>query len=78
MVVERFFVEGGSRLYGEVTVSGAKNAALKMIAAALLTPGRTTLRNVARIRDVETLLAALDGLGVGAGYEGNSLTVDAG
>ncbi len=78
MVVERFFVEGGNRLYGEVTVSGAKNAALKMIAAALLAPGRTTLRNVPRIRDVETMLAVLDGLGVEAGFEGNTLTVDAG
>jgi UDP-N-acetylglucosamine 1-carboxyvinyltransferase len=78
MVVERFFVEGGSRLYGEVTVSGAKNAALKMIAAALLAPGRTTLRNVPRIRDVETMLAVLDGLGVETGFEGNALTIDAG
>jgi UDP-N-acetylglucosamine 1-carboxyvinyltransferase len=77
-MVERFFVEGGNRLYGEVTVSGAKNAALKMIAAALLAPGRTTLRNVPRIRDVETMLAVLDGLGVEAGFEGNTLTVDAG
>jgi len=78
MVVERFFVEGGSRLYGEVTVSGAKNAALKMIAAALLAPGRTTLRNVPRIRDVETMLAVLDVLGVETGFEGNTLTIDAG
>ncbi len=78
MVVERFFVEGGSRLYGEVTVSGAKNAALKMIAAALLAPGRTTLRNVPRIRDVETMLAVLDGLGVETSFEGNTLTIDAG
>src|SRR5829696_9519886 len=77
-VVERFFVEGGSRLYGEVTVSGAKNAALKMIAAALLAPGRTTLRNVPRIRDVETMLAVLDVLGVETGFEGNTLTIDAG
>jgi UDP-N-acetylglucosamine 1-carboxyvinyltransferase len=70
MVVERFFVEGGNRLYGEVKVSGAKNAALKMIAAALLAPGRTTLRNVPRIRDVETMLAVLDGLGVEGGLRG--------
>ena len=78
MVVERFFVEGGSRLHGEVTVSGAKNAALKMIAAALLAPGRTTLRNVPRIRDVETMLDVLDVLGVETGFEGKTLTVDAG
>jgi UDP-N-acetylglucosamine 1-carboxyvinyltransferase len=77
-MVERFFVEGGSRLYGDVTVSGAKNAALKMIAAALLARGRTTLRNVPRIRDVETMLAVLDVLGVETGFEGNTLSIDAG
>ena len=75
--MERFFVEGGNRLHGEVTVSGAKNAALKMIAAALLAPGRTTLRNVPRIRDVETMLAVLDGLGVEGGFDGNTLSLDA-
>ena len=38
---ERFFIEGGARLSGEVTVSGAKNAALKFMAGALLAPGRS-------------------------------------
>ena len=44
--MERFLVEGGARLHGEVEISGAKNAALKLIAASLLAPGTTTLRNV--------------------------------
>jgi len=77
MFMERFFVEGGSRLYGEVEVSGAKNAALKLIAAALLAPGRTVLHNVPRIKDVNTMLAVLDGLGAKNEFSGNTLTIDA-
>ena len=76
--MERFFVEGGNRLHGEVKVSGAKNAALKMIAASLLAPGRTTLRNVPHIRDVETMLAVLSGLGAESDFDGNTLSIDAG
>ena len=75
--MEKFFVEGGSRLYGEVQVSGAKNAALKLIAAALLAPGRTVLHNVPRIKDVETMLAVLDGLGAKTEFSGNTLSIDA-
>ncbi len=75
--MEKFFVEGGSRLYGEVEVSGAKNAALKLIAAALLAPGRTVLHNVPRIKDVETMLAVLDGLGAKTEFSGNTLSIDA-
>ena len=75
--MERFFVEGGSRLYGEVEVSGAKNAALKLIAAALLAPGRTVLHNVPRIKDVKTMLAVLDGLGAKTEFSGNTLSIDA-
>src|SRR5919199_6618208 len=75
--MERFFVEGGNRLHGEVEVSGAKNAALKHIAAALLAPGRTVLHNVPRIKDVDTMLAVLDGLGAKSEFFGNTLTIDA-
>jgi UDP-N-acetylglucosamine 1-carboxyvinyltransferase len=77
MSMERFFVEGGNRLYGEVKVSGAKNAALKLIAAALLAPGRTVLHNVPRIKDVDTMLAVLEGLGARSGFAGNTLSIDA-
>ncbi len=73
--MERFFVEGGNRLHGEVRVSGAKNAALKLIAAALLAPGRTVLHNVPRIKDVETMLAVLEGLGAESEFTGNTLSI---
>jgi UDP-N-acetylglucosamine 1-carboxyvinyltransferase len=77
MGMERFFIEGGNRLYGEVEVSGAKNAALKLIAATLLAPGKTVLHNVPRIKDVETMLAVLDGLGAKTEFSGNTLSIDA-
>src|SRR5919202_1565431 len=61
--MEYFLVEGGARPRGEVEVSGAKNAALKLAAAALLASGQTVLHNVPRIKDVDTMLAVLEGLG---------------
>jgi UDP-N-acetylglucosamine 1-carboxyvinyltransferase len=76
MIVERFFIEGGNRLHGEVGVSGAKNAALKLLAAALLAPGRSVLHNVPSIKDVETMLAVLEGLGASCDFSANTLSVD--
>jgi UDP-N-acetylglucosamine 1-carboxyvinyltransferase len=75
--MERFLVEGGARLHGEVEISGAKNAALKLIAASLLAQGRTTLRNVPRIKDVDTMLAVLEGLGADTCFHGHTLEIDA-
>jgi UDP-N-acetylglucosamine 1-carboxyvinyltransferase len=75
--VKRFLVEGGTRLGGVVEVSGAKNAALKLAAAALLARGKTVLHNVPRIRDVKTMLAVLEGLGVETSFRGHTLEIDA-
>src|ERR687898_34278 len=75
--MERFLVEGGVRLHGEVEISGAKNAALKLVAAALLAPGKTVLRNVPRIKDVNTMLAVLEGLGAETSFHGHTLEIDA-
>jgi UDP-N-acetylglucosamine 1-carboxyvinyltransferase len=75
--MERFLVEGGTRLRGEVEISGAKNAALKLVAASLLAPGKTTLRGVPRIKDVDTMLAVLDGLGAETSFTGHTLEIDA-
>jgi UDP-N-acetylglucosamine 1-carboxyvinyltransferase len=52
-------VQGGARLAGEVAVAGAKNSALKLMAAALLAPGRTTLHNVPRISDIAIMAEVL-------------------
>ncbi|MGN6244229.1 MAG: UDP-N-acetylglucosamine 1-carboxyvinyltransferase [Motilibacteraceae bacterium] len=61
--MDRFRVVGGARLAGEVRVSGAKNSVLKLMAAALLAPGRTVLRDVPRILDVEIMAELLRRLG---------------
>ena len=75
--MERFLIEGRARLYGEVEISGAKNAALKLAAAALLAPGKTILHNVPRIKDVQTMLAVLEGLGAETSFSGHTLEIDA-
>ncbi|MFV2012086.1 MULTISPECIES: UDP-N-acetylglucosamine 1-carboxyvinyltransferase [unclassified Micromonospora] len=56
-------VGGGSRLAGTVPVEGAKNSALKLMAAALLAPGRTVIGNVPRITDIAIMADVLRGLG---------------
>jgi len=75
--VDRLLVTGGARLEGRVRVSGAKNAALKHMAAALLAPGRTTLRNVPRILDCVLMGRVLEHLGVPATWDGDSVSIDA-
>lgn len=56
-------VAGGARLVGEVPVVGAKNSALKLMAAALLAPGRTVIDNVPRITDIAVMAEVLRRLG---------------
>ncbi|WP_018502337.1 UDP-N-acetylglucosamine 1-carboxyvinyltransferase [Parafrankia discariae] len=64
--MECFVVTGGTRLVGEVAVPGAKNSVLKLMAASLLAPGRTTLDAVPDILDVSVMADVLRGLGAGA------------
>ena len=56
-------VRGGTRLAGEVHVVGAKNSALKLMAAALLAPGRSVVTNVPRITDIAIMAEVLRRLG---------------
>jgi UDP-N-acetylglucosamine 1-carboxyvinyltransferase len=62
--VEKFVIQGGTPLSGEVTVAGNKNAALPILAACLLTEEELLLHRVPRIRDTEAQLALLERLGV--------------
>src|SRR3954465_8186554 len=62
--MEKFVIEGGVPLSGTVVPAGNKNAALPLLACALLTEDRVTLHNVPRIRDTEALLDLLADLGV--------------
>lgn len=63
-MAEKFIVHGGNRLEGTVSVSGAKNSALKLMAASILTEDACVLRNVPKIRDVFTMAEALETLGI--------------
>ena len=73
-----FVVEGGHRLEGRIRPAGNKNAALPCIAAAVLASDPVTLKNVPRIRDVETFLEILVSLGAEVTWQGSSdVTVDA-
>src|ERR671918_200617 len=75
--MDRLLVTGGRRLEGSVSVGGAKNSALKLMAAALLAEGRTTLRNVPNIADCRTMAEVLERLGVGAQRRDHALVIDA-
>jgi UDP-N-acetylglucosamine 1-carboxyvinyltransferase len=71
-------VTGGRPLTGEVRVGGAKNSALKLMAACLLAPGASTLRNVPAIADVDIMQELLEGLGVRVERSDHALIIDAG
>ena len=62
--MDRFLVTGGPRLAGTVHVSGAKNSALKLMAASMLAAGRSVVTNVPRIRDCSVMAEMLEHLGV--------------
>jgi UDP-N-acetylglucosamine 1-carboxyvinyltransferase len=69
--VESFVIEGGSPLNGRVRVAGNKNGALPILAACVLTEEPVVLRNVPRIRDVETMVALLADLGAEVEWSGD-------
>ncbi len=70
--MDKLVIEGGRRLEGSLRVSGAKNAALPILAASLLTGGRVALGNAPRLNDIGTMLKLLRGLGADAVDDGNS------
>ena len=71
-------IQGGRRLEGTLTVQGAKNSVLPILAATILHPGRTVLRGCPRLSDVEASIRILRHLGCLAGWEGEELVVDTG
>ncbi len=62
--MKKLVIQGGNTLEGSVKISGAKNAALPLIAAALLTEGTTTYSRIPQLRDIETIIRLLGELGV--------------
>lgn len=75
--MESIIVCGGHPLSGEVSVEGAKNSALKLMAAALMVPGVTRLTNVPDIADVAIMSEVLERLGAAVTREDHTLSIDA-
>jgi UDP-N-acetylglucosamine 1-carboxyvinyltransferase len=75
--MDRIVVEGGRRLSGRVRISGAKNAALPILAAAILTDGVCVFENVPDLQDVHSFLSLLIQLGATADFSDHTVRVDA-
>ena len=76
--MDKLAIVGGKPLDGEIRISGAKNAALPILAATLLAEGPVTLRNVPKLNDIATTLKLLRRMGVAAEHrDDGSVTVDA-
>ncbi len=74
--MEKLVIDGGTPLQGEVKISGAKNAALPLMAATLLCPGEYLLSNVPDLRDTRTLGRLLENLGATIKREQDTLSID--
>jgi len=75
--VDKFIINGGASLSGEVEISGAKNAVLPIMAAVLLANGKSTLNNVPDLRDTQTMVRLLNMVGAKTDLNESSLTIDA-
>ena len=71
-----FSVEGGHRLDGEISVQGAKNAVLPILAATILNGGKNVIHNCPKLRDVDKTVEVLRALGCRVSVLGNTLIVD--
>lgn len=76
---EKLVIKGGIPLKGEVSVGGAKNAVLKLMAAAILAKGETKIYNVPDLTDVDIMLSVIEGLGTKTNHDKieQSITIDA-
>ena len=74
--MDKFFIEGGVPLKGEVEISGAKNAVLPIMAATIIVPGKYRLNNVPRLRDTFTMKKLLEMVGANVLYDKNIMDID--
>ena len=66
--MEQYIIKGGTSLNGEVSIGGAKNAALGILAAAIMSDETVTIENVPNVRDTKVLLQAIEGIGAKVKY----------
>ena len=74
--MDKLLIQGGKRLTGEIVISGAKNAALPILCAGLLTSDQVQLANVPRLQDVSTMLKLLRRMGLRAEQDGDRVSLD--
>ncbi len=75
-MAEKFKIQGGETLRGEVSIGGAKNAVLKLLAATILVKGKTKIYNVPQLTDVEIMLNVLSDLGASYIYDKKEKSVE--
>ncbi|MCJ7616852.1 MAG: UDP-N-acetylglucosamine 1-carboxyvinyltransferase, partial [Desulfobacterales bacterium] len=76
--MDKIIVEGGRPLMGEVSISGAKNAALPILVSSLLTDGLCTFSNVPKLKDIESIKQLLSHLGAKIETDNDVVKIDAG
>ncbi len=69
--MRKVLIKGKKRLEGIVSISGAKNSALAILAATILLPGKTVIRNIPNLLDIKTIIRVLRALGLRAEYSGS-------
>ncbi len=74
--MEKIIVRGGRRLEGSVAISGAKNAALPIMAAAILSSGVSIINNVPRLRDIATMGRLFESFGIGIDFDGTKVSLN--
>lgn len=76
--MDKFLIQGGSELNGEIAIGGAKNAALPAMAATLLTDREIVLNRIPKVRDIQTMSQLLESIGATVQDRGNGYSVQAG
>lgn len=74
--MDKFVIQGPTPLHGDLRVSGAKNAVLPLMAAALLARGESVIDNVPDLQDVRFFMTILEGLGASCSMDGHRLSID--
>ncbi len=76
VIMDKYIINGGNRLFGTIKVQSAKNSVLPILAATVLTDEKVTLSDVPDITDVRNMIRILECLGCRAQFDGNNVTID--
>ena len=74
--MQKLEVFGANKLKGEIKISGSKNASLPILAATLLSDKKTYLKNLPKVKDIQTMLSLLESLGSKVKFKKNETIID--